>query len=918
MSATATLSETTHRLRSRVRAGGGQAQIATVGAQFLAGVGNLLVSLIAARLLAPGAYADVVTFLALYLAVHVPAAALTASGAVDAGQADRLRRTAVPIGAAAAVVLALLSPFVSTMVGLPVGLVVILAAALPGAAGLGAARGRAYAHHDVRTIAASLVAEPVARAGVGVVLMLRFGATGAALAAVLGGYVAWFICSSYGLASGLASDAGPSTRPVAVTDPTRRRVARGVAASFVGLAVLQITDLVIANARLTDLDAARFGALSTIGGAAVFATATVPLVLLPESARGNEPARRLATSIALGIGLCIAVTGAVFARPILSIAAGDDLADASRWLGVYLLAMAAIGVARVQVATKWTAGDGRFAGFALGTAVVALPVLQILLGDSVADVVIVTIAVALALSLVLTFAPPPPLDGTATAASPTSLTGRLLGTERHAGHRTFGVRTETLALVGLCTVAAALRLLTTRGLWVDEAISVRQAQMPFGAMLADLRLTDVHPPLHHAALWVTVRMFGTSEFAVRLPSLLAGVALVPVLLWTGRIIYDRRTGWLAAGLATIAPFLVWYSQEARMYTMFMLFATVAVGAQVRAIRRGHRADWLLYAASSAALLWTQYFALLPILVQQVAFAIVAVQRGRRGHGRRFTVDWIASAGIVVALALPVLPILHDEFVAYTGRSSGLVPGQAGAATSAIGGAISIYAVGANLIWGVWGYHADGTMVQLTAFWPLLMLAALALLGRGRSRPTMLLSALVVVPLAALFVVGAQKRDLFELRYFSGAVPIAVLLLARFATVIARARRTLIAGSMLLASTLAVGLVDQQLNGANPRLYDFEGALAEVDRIDGTDDAVLLYEPTYLGDVIDYYAPDLDTRPLGAPVPADASTVWVLAAENVLDEEVASGRVGAVLAELERERGDATVRRRPNVRFWELP
>ena len=54
------------------------------------------------------------------------------------------------------------------------------------------------------------------------------------------------------------------------------------------------------------------------------------------------------------------------------------------------------------------------------------------------------------------------------------------------------------------------------------------------------------------------------------------------------------------------------------------------------------------------------------------------------------------------------------------------------------------------------------------------------------------------------------------------------------------------------------------------------------------------------------------------MPADASTVWVLAAENVLDEEVASGRVGAVLAELERERGDATVRRRPNVRFWELP
>ena len=74
-----------------------------------------------------------------------------------------------------------------------------------------------------------------------------------------------------------------------------------------------------------------------------------------------------------------------------------------------------------------------------------------------------------------------------------------------------------------------------RGLWVDEAISVDQAQMPFGQMLDDMATTDVHPPLHHAVLWVTVRLFGTSELAVRLPSLLAGVALVPVMYWVGKV-----------------------------------------------------------------------------------------------------------------------------------------------------------------------------------------------------------------------------------------------------------------------------------------------------------------------------------------------------------------------------------------------
>ena len=44
-------------------------------------------------------------------------------------------------------------------------------------------------------------------------------------------------------------------------------------------------------------------------------------------------------------------------------------------------------------------------------------------------------------------------------------------------------------------------------------------------------------------------------------------------------------------LATIAPFCVWYSQEARMYSLFMLFAAVAIGAQVPAVRGGRLVDW---------------------------------------------------------------------------------------------------------------------------------------------------------------------------------------------------------------------------------------------------------------------------------------------------------------------------------------
>ena len=907
-------------MRGGLAAPASRAQVGLIGVQLLAGLGNLVVALLAARLLAPGAYAELVAFLALYLAVHVPAAALSAAGAVAPGRALAPLPRAVAAAGALAVLIAVASKPIGSAVGLPAGMVALLATALPGAAALGLSRGDAYARSELDTVRASLLAEPLARVLLGVALMAAWGATGGALAAVCGGYLALAAChlllGRWFVARRDRPDTGPAPAATA-TSVADAHIAVGVGVSFIVLAVLQVVDLVVANARLGDVPAGQFGALSTLGGAAAFATATVPLVLLPASARGDAEARRVALRLTLLVGGGAALAGWLLAGPLLRTAFGPELGGSAPWLGPYLVAMAGLGAVRVLVATRWTEGDGRFALRAAGTALALQVVFLLGFGITVGSVVLCTLAATGGLAIALAMPRTADAFDPARPARSTRVDARFDLAGPSAREWALANR-DRLALAGLCLVAALIRLATSRGLWVDEAISVRQAQLPFRDMIADVRVSDVHPPLHHAILWLDVRLFGTSELSARLPSLIAGVLLVPALRWVGEVVYDRRTGWVAACFAVVAPFCVWYSQEARMYSMFMLFATVAVGAQVQALRRGRRADWLLYSGATAALVWTQYFAVLPIVVQQLAFAVAAWRRRRdRAELGTFVRAWAASAALVVVALLPLLPILHDQWSHYTGRSSGLVPGQAGAASSTIGGTISVYAVGANLIWAVWGYHADSTMVQLAALWPLLMLLALVMLGRGRSGRSVLLAGLVIVPLAALFIVGGAKRDLFELRYFSGAVPVILLLCARVVTAITRARNVALVAAAVAAATFSAGLVDQQLNGANPRLYDFEGALADVHARDDTERAVLLYAPDYLGDVIAYYAPDLDTRPLGSPIPDGASTVWVLASENVLDLEASSGRIGGVLAELEQDRALVSTIRRPNVRLWEL-
>ena len=78
-------------------------------------------------------------------------------------------------------------------------------------------------------------------------------------------------------------------------------------------------------------------------------------------------------------------------------------------------------------------------------------------------------------------------------------------------------------------------------------------------------------------------------------------------------------------------------------------------------------------------------------------------------------------------------------------------------------------------------------------------------------------------------------------------------------------------------TLLVGLADEQLNKANPRLFDFRGAIQDI-KANAGPDSLVLFEPSDLRYVLDYYAPGLRSQPLTRAVSAgdEGSPVFVLA------------------------------------------
>jgi uncharacterized membrane protein len=478
------------------------------------------------------------------------------------------------------------------------------------------------------------------------------------------------------------------------------------------------------------------------------------------------------------------------------------------------------------------------------------------------------------------------------------------------------------ALAACIVIGLLLRVLATRGLWLDEATSVQQAQLPFARMLDQLRTTDVHPPLHHAVLWVTVRLLGTSEFAVRLPSLIAMTALIPVLYAAGREIYDRRTGLAAAVLGTVAPFTVWYADEARMYGFFMLFGTLALWMQVRAIRRGRTLDFLLWAAAAALMIWTQYFAVLFVGAQVAAYVAAGLRPGlERAERRAFALRFAGAAALVALVLAPLVPFALHQFEVNQAAGRGFgssVPSQAGATASQNEGLAqpSVYAAITNATWAVLGYHSDRTMTALAAVWPLAILGALALLGRGRSCVTQLLVLCALVPMAGLFVVGQLKPFVFEVRYFSAAVPIALLLIARAAT--GWTRRALPAAAVVsaLVALLALGEADQQLNSSNPRQFDFRGAVQEIRHRAGPHDVVVL-SPPYVDSVVAYYGDDLRLRSADAGVPKPTKHRHVFVLGSFFDKPQYADLTRKSVAQLRRDGRQVAAFHRPQIRVWEF-
>lgn len=159
---------------------------------------------------------------------------------------------------------------------------------------------------------------------------------------------------------------------------------------------------------------------------------------------------------------------------------------------------------------------------------------------------------------------------------------------QNSAQTNLGVRT-TPALAGatrwlllfVIALGFALRVhrIDEKGLWLDEAFSVWMAQHALPELIDWLVRIDQHPPLYYISLHGWLR-FGESAAHVRMLSAMFGALTLPVIFLIGRRLAGNAVGLAAAFILAISPFHVRFAQEARMYTLLMLNASLATLALV--------------------------------------------------------------------------------------------------------------------------------------------------------------------------------------------------------------------------------------------------------------------------------------------------------------------------------------------------
>jgi 4-amino-4-deoxy-L-arabinose transferase-like glycosyltransferase len=411
-------------------------------------------------------------------------------------------------------------------------------------------------------------------------------------------------------------------------------------------------------------------------------------------------------------------------------------------------------------------------------------------------------------------------------------------------------------VLAMLLAAFLLRLhrLDAQSLWGDEMWSYyHTGHDSLGAVLESVRQDGVHPPLYYLVLRAWQPLAGESEYAIRYPSALFGTLAVAAIYALGRRMGGVGTGVIAGLLHTISPIHIYYSHEARMYSLTVLLVILSTYFFWRLLHipgRRPRLMWLAYVVTSGLAINTHIFAI-PILGAQALLWMVDLVRWK-GARRAPALRCAAAQAATLVLFLPWMAYVWDR----TRQLSTHVQRMGVDLLLILRRCLSDFSAGVPVL------TTDVPDLRAEVIFPFLLLSITALVWPWRKRVAAFLALAIACVVAGVYFVSFPPLRGWT-RFFLAASPFYHLLLARGADGVGHlaqvlparkariARGALVALVLLPVLTLQTVMVHAYYTDPLYSRWDYRGQMAEIIG-DVTEGAAVVLQGRTL--VFDYYFP----------------------------------------------------------------
>ncbi|MEZ5334858.1 MAG: glycosyltransferase family 39 protein [Methanolobus sp.] len=238
----------------------------------------------------------------------------------------------------------------------------------------------------------------------------------------------------------------------------------------------------------------------------------------------------------------------------------------------------------------------------------------------------------------------------------------------------FKSRIELQLIFAITCLAAFLRIyhLGAESLWLDEVTTYIISSNSFSGII-ETTSGDVHPPLYY----ILVHFFligGSSEFILRLPSMLMGVLSIPILYMLATRLFSPKEGLISSFLLSISLMHIYYSQEARMYSMLLFLSLCSMYFFYLALEDNKKIYWIVFIVFTTLNIYTHYFGFFIFPIEIIFYLLTGLSFSGQSKSK-YPIEikdpsklkiFLLSVLVVVLLIIPRIQVFFEQAASRVG------------------------------------------------------------------------------------------------------------------------------------------------------------------------------------------------------------------------------------------------------------